>query len=276
MKYNDTIKQYYHNQEGIGSFDERDSNVGTGIVGAPACGDVMKLQVYIEKNNQQQEYIKDAVIKVFGCGSAKASSTKAIEMLKGKTLDEALSIKDEDIATALGLPKIKLHCSVLAEGAIHKAIENYKEKTISNISTFARSSNEFYVDISPVAEEYISKILIAAEKKLNKKAIGIKIDLQNTKCGLKYVVKYVDESTDVSDDVISDNGKLKVFVPSKIAHIINGTLMDYKESDDQNFKSGIVFKNPNELSKCGCGENFQIEEKVENIEETNNSGCCNN
>ena len=108
----------------VGRFDPKDPNVATGMVGAPACGDVMKLDLKLDNNDR----ILDVKFKTYGCGSAIASSTMFVEMLKGKTTEEAKLIKDKDIATALELPPIKLHCSVLAESGIKKAIENWEEK----------------------------------------------------------------------------------------------------------------------------------------------------
>ena len=111
-------------QNSVGRFDPKDPNVATGMVGAPACGDVMKLDLKIDNNDR----ILDVKFKTYGCGSAIASSTMFVEMLKGKTTEEAKQIKDKDIATALELPPIKLHCSVLAESGIKKAIEHWEEK----------------------------------------------------------------------------------------------------------------------------------------------------
>lgn len=112
----------------VGRFDPKADNVATGMIGAPACGDVMKLQLKLDEN----EKIIDIKFKTYGCGSAIASSTMFIEMLKGKTIEEAKSIKDKDIAIALNLPPIKLHCSVLAEGSIKSAIENWEQKCTKN------------------------------------------------------------------------------------------------------------------------------------------------
>ena len=108
----------------VGRFDPKDPNVATGMVGAPACGDVMKLQIKLK-----DDIIEDVKFKTYGCGSAIASSTMFVDMLKGKTIEEAKLIKDKDIASALELPPIKLHCSVLAEDSIRKAIENWEDKT---------------------------------------------------------------------------------------------------------------------------------------------------
>jgi nitrogen fixation NifU-like protein len=116
-------------QFSVGRFDPKDPTVATGMTGAPACGDVMKLQLKIDPGNNR---IVDVKFKTYGCGSAIASSTMFVEMLKGKTIEEAKLIKDKDIADALQLPPIKLHCSVLAEDSINKAIENWENKCLNN------------------------------------------------------------------------------------------------------------------------------------------------
>jgi nitrogen fixation NifU-like protein len=125
MAYSDKVIDHYENPRNVGSLPKEDRNVGTGLVGAPECGDVMKLQV---KVNPQTGVIDDAKFKTFGCGSAIASSSLATEWLKGKTVDEALAIKNTDIVNELSLPPVKIHCSVLAEDAIKAAISDYKKK----------------------------------------------------------------------------------------------------------------------------------------------------
>jgi nitrogen fixation NifU-like protein len=125
MAYSDKVLDHYNNPRNVGSLDKGDSNVGTGMVGAPECGDVMKLQV---KVNPETGVIEDAKFKTFGCGSAIASSSLATEWLKGKTVDQALAIKNTDIVNELSLPPVKIHCSVLAEDAIKAAISDYKTK----------------------------------------------------------------------------------------------------------------------------------------------------
>jgi len=117
-------------QFSVGRFDPNDPAVATGMIGAPACGDVMKLQLKLNSEN----VIVDVKFKTYGCGSAIASSTMFVEMLKGKTIEEAKLIKDKDIATALQLPPIKLHCSVLAEGSIKSAIQNWEQKDVEKLS----------------------------------------------------------------------------------------------------------------------------------------------
>ena len=124
MAYSDKVLDHYENPRNVGSFDKSDANVGTGMVGAPACGDVMKLQIKMGENG----IIEDAKFKTYGCGSAIASSSLVTEMLKGRTLDEAQAIKNTSIVEELALPPVKIHCSVLAEDAIKAAIEDLKSK----------------------------------------------------------------------------------------------------------------------------------------------------
>lgn len=125
MAYSDKVLDHYNHPRNVGSLDKKDPQVGTGLVGAPECGDVMKLQI---KVNPDTGVIEDAKFKTFGCGSAIASSSLATEMLKGKTVDQALSIKNTEIVNELSLPPVKIHCSVLAEDAIKAAIHDYKKK----------------------------------------------------------------------------------------------------------------------------------------------------
>ena len=124
MAYSDKVIDHYENPRNVGSLDKNDPNVGTGMVGAPACGDVMKLQIKVN----DQGVIEDARFKTYGCGSAIASSSLVTEWVKGKTLDEAAGIKNTDIAEELALPPVKIHCSILAEDAIKAAIADYKQK----------------------------------------------------------------------------------------------------------------------------------------------------
>ena len=126
MAYSDKVIDHYENPRNVGSFDKEDPNIGTGMVGAPACGDVMKLQIKVN----DQGVIEDARFKTYGCGSAIASSSLLTEWVKGKTLEQAKQIKNTDIATELALPPVKIHCSVLAEDAIKAAIENYLHKQV--------------------------------------------------------------------------------------------------------------------------------------------------
>jgi nitrogen fixation NifU-like protein len=125
MAYSDKVLDHYNNPRNVGSLDKNDPTVGTGMVGAPECGDVMKLQL---KVNEDTGVIDDAKFKTFGCGSAIASSSLATEWLKGKTVDEALRIRNTEIVNELSLPPVKIHCSVLAEDAIKAAIDDYRKK----------------------------------------------------------------------------------------------------------------------------------------------------
>lgn len=127
MAYSDQVIDHYENPRNVGSMPAEDKQVGTGMVGAPACGDVMRLQIKVSEDGR----IEDAKFKTYGCGSAIASSSLVTEMMKGKTLDEAALIKNRHIADELALPPVKIHCSVLAEDAIQAAISDYRSKNIS-------------------------------------------------------------------------------------------------------------------------------------------------
>ena len=122
--YDDKVIDHYTNPRNVGSFNEKEKNVGTGLVGAPACGDVMKLQIKVNDKG----VIEKAVFKTFGCGSAIASSSYATELIKGKSIQDAISIQNKDIASFLNLPPVRLHCSMLAEEAIKAAVNDYKKK----------------------------------------------------------------------------------------------------------------------------------------------------
>ncbi len=128
MAYSDKVLDHYENPRNVGSFDKEDPNVGTGMVGAPACGDVMKLQIKVDHETGK---ISDARFKTYGCGSAIASSSLVTEWVKGRTLDEAASIKNTEIAEELALPPVKIHCSILAEDAIKAAVNDYKQRKLN-------------------------------------------------------------------------------------------------------------------------------------------------
>jgi nitrogen fixation protein NifU and related proteins len=126
MSYSQKVVDHYENPRNVGSFDRNDSSVGTGMVGAPACGDVMKLQIRVREDG----IIEDARFKTYGCGSAIASSSLVTEWVKGKTLDQAMQIRNTQIAEELALPPVKIHCSILAEDAIKAAIADYRSKSV--------------------------------------------------------------------------------------------------------------------------------------------------
>jgi len=134
MAYSEKVIDHYENPRNVGSFDKGDETVGTGMVGAPACGDVMKLQIKVGKDG----IIEDARFKTYGCGSAIASSSLVTEWVKGKRLDEAASIKNTQIAEELSLPPVKIHCSILAEDAIKAAVEDYRKKHVKEEAAQAR------------------------------------------------------------------------------------------------------------------------------------------
>ena len=129
MAYSDKVIDHYEHPRNVGSFDKNDDSVGTGMVGAPACGDVMKLQIKVVDG-----IIQDAKFKTYGCGSAIASSSLVTEWVKGRTLEQAETIKNSQIATELALPPVKIHCSILAEDAIKAAVENYKQRAQAKLA----------------------------------------------------------------------------------------------------------------------------------------------
>ena len=143
MAYSDKVIDHYENPRNVGSFDKNDVDIGTGMVGAPACGDVMKLQIKVSNEG----IITDAKFKTYGCGSAIASSSLITEWVKGKTLAEAGSIKNSEIAEHLALPPVKIHCSILAEDAIQAAIEDYKKKHAEQeMDAYRKQAQELWSD----------------------------------------------------------------------------------------------------------------------------------
>jgi nitrogen fixation protein NifU and related proteins len=138
MAYSNKVIEHYENPRNVGTLDKGDVNVGTGLVGAPACGDVMRLQIKVNDRG----VIEDARFKTFGCGSAIASSSLATEWIKGKTIDEAEAIKNSQIVEELNLPPVKIHCSVLAEDAIKSAIADYRKKQLGRVAASGDETNK--------------------------------------------------------------------------------------------------------------------------------------
>jgi nitrogen fixation NifU-like protein len=134
MAYSNKVLEHYEKPRNVGTLDKEDPNVGTGLVGAPACGDVMRLQIRV---NPETNVVEEAKFKTFGCGSAIASSSLVTEWVKGKTLDEVLELKNSQIVEELNLPPVKIHCSVLAEDAIKSAIADFRKKQAANVATQA-------------------------------------------------------------------------------------------------------------------------------------------
>ena len=262
-KYNEDILNYYNDDSHVGTLDANAKNVGTGMIGSPSCGDVMKLQIQVGENQK----IEDAKVLVFGCGSAKASSSYVAEKLVGMTLEEAGKVKNTDIAEALGLPRIKLHCSVLAEGAIKKAIENYKEKNglLTKTESKEKESKKFKIlpnfslKITDEAVDFVKNTLQKLEQdgKIND-VQGIRLTLDEGNCGLMYKVKYVEKEEDTSTSYDFEAKGLHIFVAHEIGEIVDGTEITYKE---ENMKRGLIFHNPKEKGRCACGMNFYTDEK---------------
>ena len=298
-KYNYNILNYYNDNSHVGKLETDSNDVGTGLVGSPSCGDVMKLQIKIESNSKDSNSSKinndinnkkiiDAKVLVFGCGSAKASSSYVAEQLVGKTIGEALKIKNTDIANYLGLPKIKLHCSVLAESAIKRAINDYINKN-SDVEKINKEGNnydnvkmenknsqtdkslnnndkKFFVDITNEAVNFIRNTIKQVEKEKKIKIKGIKLSLEEGHCGLMYKVRYIDDKEDLSNFIFTnltsnkENNEsfMKIFIKQNELEVLNGTKIEYKE---ENLKRGLIFKNPREIGRCNCGMNFFTDKK---------------
>src|SRR5450830_180263 len=220
MSYSEKVLDHYENPRNVGAFEKGDETVGTGMVGAPACGDVMKLQIKVGADG----VIQDAKFKTYGCGSAIASSSLVTEWVKGKTLDQALSIKNTQIAEELALPPVKIHCSILAEDAIKAAVQDYKAKHISR---------------------YMER---------RGKGLGLRLGVRTTGCsGLAYKLEYVDEET--PEDQMFESRGIRVYVDPKSLPYIDGTELDFAR---EGLNEGFKFQNPNMKDECGCGESFRI------------------
>lgn len=263
-KYNDDILNYYNDNTHTGSFDKNEENMGTGMVGSPSCGDVMKLQIKIDPKNDR---IVDAKILVFGCGSAKASSSYVAKQLIGKTIKEAKEIKNTDIAEALGLPRLKLHCSVLAEDAIKEAIKDYQqkqnpatEKKTGQKKRINKNNDKHNVFSVKITDEAL-KFTVDNLKKTGKNTIGVRLAIEEGHCGLMYKIHYVLQEEDISSYVCFETNGLKIFAEKNTSDILNGTIISYKE---ENLKRGLIFKNPRETGRCSCGINFFTEQKKKN------------
>jgi nitrogen fixation NifU-like protein len=185
MAYSEKVVEHYENPRNVGSFDKGDDSVGTGMVGAPACGDVMKLQI---KVNADTGLIEDARFKTYGCGSAIASSSLVTEWVKGKSLDEALTIKNTQIAEELALPPVKIHCSILAEDAIKAAVQDYKAKHVTATATSLNQAT-MAVTLTEAAARHVSRYINRRGK-----GVGVRLGVKTTGCsGLAYKLEYADE-----------------------------------------------------------------------------------
>ena len=229
MKYSEKTLEYYENIKNMGSLDEDLPNVGTGIVGSPLCGDVMKLQLSFDESDN----ITDAKFKVFGCVSAIASMEKVTTLLKGMSIDEALKIKNADVANSLELSEIKKHCSVLAKEAIEAAVKNYQ----------AKKNKE--ANMITVSEKAIAKIreLLTANK-----AIGITISVTSGGCsGIDYTLAY-ETGEDTAKSKINVNG-IDFYYDTAIELLINGLTIDIVENS---FGHGFVVTNKNHIGCQHC------------------------
>lgn len=235
MAYSDRVIDHYNNPRNVGSLDKNAEDVGTGIVGAPECGDVMKLQIRVEEDR-----IVDAKFKTFGCGSAIASSSLATEMLKGKTLDEAFQIKNSQLVDELSLPPVKIHCSVLAEDAIKAAITDFRKKEGLGM-----------IQITEKATEEFKRIM---REENDGDAHGIRIGIKGGGCsGFSYVMQFEKEAREF--DRVFQADDVPIFIDAKSLVYLSGIEIDY-ETDLLN--RGFKFNNPNAVKSCGCGTSFAV------------------
>ncbi len=242
MRYDTNTLKYYDKLSNIGTFDKNlDDKVGTGIVGSPLCGDVMKLQLLFNEN----DVIIDAKCKVFGCVSAIASMEYTCDALKNKTIPDALSLTNDEVADSLNLTQIKRHCSVLAKEAVQAAIDNYIKKK-------AGVSDTILINITEKAMKKIDELI----KENQQNCIGISIDTQNGGCsGIEYYLSYQTNEDSDNKKYAEINGT-KFFYLEEIEPLINGINIDIAESD---FGYSFLISNPNqgtgtcENCTCKCG-----------------------
>ena len=230
MKYSENTLKYYENIKNMGSFDETLPNVGTGIVGSPLCGDVMRLQLFFDEN----DIITDAKFKVFGCVSAIASMELVTTMLKGLTIEKALQIKNDDVADSLELTEIKRHCSVLAKEAIEAAIEDYKAK---------KNNEGNMITVSDTALAKLKELLAAEEG-----GIGISIIVISGGCsGIDYALAYEKEENPARSKI--EVGGIMFFYDSDLELLIKGLSIDLVQNS---FGHGFVVTNKNHVGCCHC------------------------
>ncbi len=229
MNYSDKTLKYYEALQNVGDLNSSLDNVGTGIVGSPLCGDVMKLQLFFDEN----ENIIEAKYKVFGCVSAIASMELATRLLKGKSIEEALKIKNEDVADTLELTDIKRHCSVLAKEAIEAAVNDYLQK---------KGKTSKMIKITDTALEKLKTLI------KDQDAIGILINVTSGGCsGLEYSMSYQKEPDPSKSQVIVDD--INFFFDPNVELLINGTSIDLVENS---FGHGFIVTNPNHRPCAGC------------------------
>jgi nitrogen fixation NifU-like protein len=261
MRYDAKVVDHYENPRNVGAFDVHAPNVGTGVVGSPACGDVIKLQILVE-----EDHIQDACFKTFGCGSAIAVSSLVTERLRGKTLDEALLIRNAEISAYLDLPAIKRHCSVLAEEAIAAAIQDFRNK-----QSGASLEKGHFKPLTMTARA-IEKAQAFLDQKPAAKGLRISVTRQGC-AGLSYVFDYAVHQS--NDDMVTEVGGVTLLVDPLVMPFLQGTEIDYVE---ENLKAGFVFHNPNACAQCACGNSFRTTDQENTRDEPRKkcggSRCC--
>lgn len=247
MTYSAKLMDHFENPRNVGALDKKDKNVGTGLVGSPACGDVLQLQIRVNKEG----VIEEAKFKTFGCGSAIASSSLATELILGKTLSEAQSVRNSDIIKALELPALKTHCSVLAQEAIQLAIADLQAKQTTPYTLEKASLPS--LSITPAASARIKSLL------RDHPCAGIRVCLRKQGCGLSYSLTYTD-NPNPNDERISYDG-IDIFIDPQAVLYILGTEIDFVQND---LEGNFVFHNPNEKGRCQCGQSFYLDNKPGN------------
>ena len=283
MAYSEKVIDHYNNPRNVGQLDKASTEVGTGLVGAPECGDVMRLQIRV---NPETQVIEEAKFKTFGCGSAIASSSLATEWIKGRTVDDALAIKNTDIVKELSLPPVKIHCSVLAEDAIRAAIGDWKKKNGNAVAAVSRDRCcgalkkrkvcrtpyplERSLHLRPsrrkaskpaaaqnqglqVTEKAIKRIRLAMAKEgISPEEGGLRLGVMGGGCsGLSYSIKF--DTRPRERDRIYEFDGVRVFVDPKSFLYLHGMTLDYEETL---MRQGFNFINPNSTRSCGCGSSF--------------------
>ncbi len=241
MAYSEKVIDHYENPRNVGSFDKGDDSVGTGMVGAPACGDVMKLQI---KVNAETGVIEDARFKTYGCGSAIASSSLVTEWVKGKTLDQAAALKNSEIAQELALPPVRSIVPSLPKTPSRRRCRTTRPNTAQPLPPEAMA-----ITLTEAAARHVSRYLSRRGK-----GLGVRLGVKTSGCsGLAYKLEYVDEAE--PEDIIFENHGVKVLIDPKSLAYIDGTQLDFVR---EGLNEGFRFSNPNERDRCGCGESFRV------------------
>ena len=260
MAYSDKVLDHYENPRNVGSFAKNAEDVGTGMVGAPACGDVMKLQIRVGKDG----VIEDAKFKTYGCGSAIASSSLVTEWVKGKTLDEAAAIRNTEIAQELALPPVKIHCSILAEDAIKAAVADYRTKhgaaqgaalrragpgAGGRLNGSVETRPKMAITLTESAAKHVASRLVKRGK-----GVGLRLGVRTSGCsGLAYKIEYADDVR--PEDLSFQCHGVTVIVDPKSLQFLDGTELDFAR---EGLNEGFKFNNPNVKDACGCGESFNV------------------